>query len=74
MVISALVCQGQSLGKQDILIPFHSWQFESLNKRFIGVNEGQVFVLGHLEDVILKIDVVRSDIDFGHHKLLVFAI
>ena len=74
VVISALVCQGQSLGKQDILIPFHSWQFESLNKRFIGVNEGQVFVLGHLEDVILKIDVVRSDIDFGHHKLLVFVI
>jgi hypothetical protein len=31
-------------------------------------------VLGHLEDVILKIDVVRSDIDFGHHELLVFAI
>ena len=74
MIIIALVCQGQSLGKQDILEIFDCWQFEGLDKRLVGVDEGQVFVLGHLEDVVLKIYVVRSEINFGLHELLVLAI
>lgn len=74
MVIGTVVCQCQSLSKQDILIICDSWQFECLHERFIGVYEGQVFVLGHLENVVLKINVVRSEIYFGHQELLILAV
>lgn len=74
VVISAMISQGQSLSEQNVLISLNSWQLKSLNHRFIGVDEGQIFVLGHLEDVVFKIDVVGSDINLGLHKLLIFVI